>query len=54
MLDLIDASALRALVETVGQFPGGSVVLDGVNETVLRAWRMSGYDATGAAVEVCA
>jgi len=54
MLDLIDASALRALVETVGQAPGVSVVLDGVNETVLRAWRMSGYGATGAAVEVCA
>jgi hypothetical protein len=53
-LELIDASALRALVETVGRTPGGSVVLDGANETVLGAWRMSGYGASGVAVEVCA
>jgi ABC-type transporter Mla MlaB component len=51
-LDLIDASGLAALVEIVRQTPGGSVLLEQVNETVSAAWRMSGYAALGAAIEV--
>lgn len=51
-LELIDASGLRTLIETVASTPGSSVVLDHANETVLAAWRMSGYAASGAAVEV--
>ena len=51
-LDLIDASAWRALVETVMQSRGGSLVLEEANETVCATWRMSGYAAYGAAIEV--
>jgi ABC-type transporter Mla MlaB component len=53
-LELIDAAGLQTLIETVAETPGSSVLLDQANETVLAAWRMSGYAATGAAVEVCA
>ncbi len=51
-LELIDAAGLQALVETVRQTPGGSVLLEQVNETVFAAWQMSGYEALGAAIEV--
>ncbi|HEU5356597.1 MAG TPA: MEDS domain-containing protein [Actinocrinis sp.] len=51
-LDLIDASALRTLVETVNEASGASLVLEQANETVLLAWQMSGYAALGAPIEV--
>ena len=51
-LDLVDAAAWRALVESVTQTRGGSLVLEGANETVRTAWRMSGYAGYGAAIEV--
>lgn len=51
-LDLIDAAAWRALVEAVVQARGGSLVLEGANETVRATWRMSGYAGYGAAIEV--
>ena len=51
-LDLIDAAAWRALVETVVQARGSSLVLEEANETVRAAWRMSGYAGYGAAIEV--
>lgn len=51
-LDLIDAAAWRALVETVTQTRGSSLMLEGANETVRTAWRMSGYAGYGAAIEV--
>lgn len=51
-LDLIDAAAWRALVETVVQARGGSLVLEDANETVRAAWHMSGYAGYGAAIEV--
>lgn len=51
-LDMIDAAAWRALVETVAATPGASVVLEDANEVVRGAWRLSGYAATGIAVQV--
>lgn len=51
-LDLIDAAAWRALVETVVQAGDGSLVLEDVNEIVRATWRMSGYAGYGAAIEV--
>jgi hypothetical protein len=51
-LDLIDAAGLQTLVETVAATPGGSILLDRVNETVLTVWRLSGYAGLGAAIEV--
>lgn len=51
-LDLIDAAAWRALLETVVQTRGGSLVLEETKETVRAAWRMSGYAGYGAAIEV--
>lgn len=51
-LELVDAAAWRALVETVAAAPGASVLLERVNETVLRAWELSGYEGYGAAVRV--
>lgn len=51
-LDLIDASALHTLVETVNEASGASLVLEQANETVLLAWQMSEYAALGAPIEV--
>jgi hypothetical protein len=51
-LELIEAAAWRVLVETVAGTPGASVLLEGVNETVLGAWLLSGYGAAGIAVQV--
>ena len=49
---MIDAAAWRALLETVVQTRGGSLVLEETKETVRAAWRMSGYAGYGAAIEV--
>jgi hypothetical protein len=50
-LEMIDAAAWRALVETVATVPGASVVLEYANETVVDAWRMSAYEATAVTVQ---
>jgi hypothetical protein len=49
-LELIDAAAWRALVETVAAVPGASVLLEHANETVLDTWRYSGYDTPAVTV----
>lgn len=51
-LELIDAAAWRAMVETVAAAPGTSVLLKHANETVRAAWLMSGYGDAGVAVQV--
>jgi len=51
-LDLIEAAAMRALVETVATRPGCSIVLEHTSETIRRTWELSGYGATGIAVRV--
>jgi hypothetical protein len=51
-LEVFEAAAWRVLVETVSAAPGTSVLLEGTNEIVEGAWRLSGYGATGIAVQV--
>ena len=51
-LELIDAAAWRALLETVAATANTSVLLDGANETVRDAWELSGYGDSGVAVRV--
>jgi hypothetical protein len=51
-LELIDAAAWRALIETVVATPGTSVLLEGANEVVRGTWALSGYGGYGAAVQV--
>jgi hypothetical protein len=51
-LDLMDAAALRIMVEAVRDTPGGAVQVEGANDTVLKAWRLSGYGAMDVQVQV--
>jgi hypothetical protein len=51
-LDLMDAAALRTLVEAVHETPGGAVRVEGANDTVLKAWQLSGYGAMDVRVRV--
>lgn len=44
-LELMDAAALRTLVEAVRGTPGGALWIEGANDTVLKAWKLSGYSA---------
>jgi hypothetical protein len=51
-LEMIEASAMRALVETVLARPGCSLLLEGAGEAVRRAWVLSGYGESGIPVQV--
>jgi hypothetical protein len=51
-LELIEASAMRALVETVLARPGCSLLLEHAGEAVRRAWVLSGYGESGVPVQV--
>lgn len=51
-LELIDAAGLRVLREAVVAVPGASVRIEGANDTVLKAWTMSGYADAGLPVEL--
>lgn len=51
-LDLMDAAALRTMVEAVRDTPGGAVQIEGANDTLLNAWRLSGYGAMDVQVRV--
>jgi hypothetical protein len=51
-LELVEAAAWQALVETVAATAGASVLLERVNETVRWTWELSGYGGSGVAVQV--
>lgn len=51
-LDLVDATALSTLVAAVRETPGGAVHIEGANDTVLKAWQLSGYGAMDVQVRV--
>lgn len=51
-LDLFEAVAMRALVETVAARPGCSIVLEHTSQTIRRTWDLSGYGSTGIDVRV--
>jgi anti-anti-sigma regulatory factor len=51
-LELIEASAMQALVEAVLSRPGCSLLLEHAGEAVRRAWALSGYGDSGVPVQV--
>lgn len=51
-LEMIEAVAMRALLEVVIARPGCSLTLEHTGEAVRRAWELSGYDGAGVAVQV--
>jgi MEDS: MEthanogen/methylotroph, DcmR Sensory domain len=51
-LELIDAAGLRVLREAVIAVPGASVRIEDANDTVRKAWMMSGYADAGLPVEL--
>jgi hypothetical protein len=51
-LELIEASAMRAMVESVLARPGSSLLLEHASDAVCRAWALSGYGESGIPVQV--
>jgi hypothetical protein len=49
---LIEASAMRAMVESVLARPGSSLLLEHASDAVCRAWALSGYGESGIPVQV--
>jgi anti-anti-sigma regulatory factor len=45
-LEFVDAAGWHALVGAATGAPGATVLLEHVNDTVARVWRLSGYDGT--------
>ena len=50
-LSTLDPAGMRALVDAVTRAPGGSVVIEGANDTVRRVWELAGYGAAAIPVE---
>jgi len=51
-LEMIEAFAMRAMVETVLTRPGSTLLLEGAGEAVHRAWALSGYGEADLPVQV--
>lgn len=51
-LELIDAAGLRVLRNAVVAVPGSSIRIEGANDTIRKAWVLSGYAGAGLPVEL--